>query len=92
VLAELSKLMNVPDLYKILDKSVSGLKWKMIEEVFERKNNDSRFGEEKGRILAFEIFRLMLFPKLTGIISLEAAATFVAFENTQINPNTTILA
>jgi hypothetical protein len=34
----------------------------------------------------------MLFPKLTGIISLEAAATFVAFENTQINPNTTILA
>jgi hypothetical protein len=34
VLSELAKLMNVPDLYKILDKSVSGLKWKMIEDVF----------------------------------------------------------
>jgi hypothetical protein len=33
------------DLHKILEKSVSRLKWKMIEEVFERRKNDSRYVE-----------------------------------------------
>jgi hypothetical protein len=33
----------------------------------------------------------VLFPNLTGIISLEAATTFIAYKNTQMNPTTTIL-
>jgi hypothetical protein len=54
--------------------------------------NDSRFVEEKDRILALGIFGLVLFPNLTRIISLEATIAFVAYENTQINLTTTILA
>jgi hypothetical protein len=68
------------------------LKWKIIEEVFERRKNDSRFIEENGRILALGIFRLVLFPNLIGTNSLEAAATFIENENTQINPTIAILA
>jgi hypothetical protein len=68
------------------------LKWKIIEEVFKKRKNDSRFIEENGRILALEIFELVLFPNLIGIISLEAAATFIENENTQINPTIAILA
>jgi len=68
------------------------LKWKIIEEVFKKRKNDSRFIEENGRILALEIFELVLFPNLIGIISLEAAATFIENENTQINPTVAILA
>jgi hypothetical protein len=41
----------------------------MIEEVFEKRKNDSRFVEEKGRILALGILGLVLFPNLNGIIS-----------------------
>jgi hypothetical protein len=37
----------------------------MIEEVFERRKNDSRFFKEKGRILALEIFGIVLFPNFT---------------------------
>jgi hypothetical protein len=51
----------------------------MIEEVFERRKNDYRL---KGRILALRIFGLVLFSNLTRIISLEAVAAFVAYENT----------
>jgi hypothetical protein len=57
----------------------------MIEKVFERRKNDSRFVEETGRILTLEIFILMLFSNLTGIICLEVAATFIVYKNTQIN-------
>ena len=48
--------------------------------------------KRKKKILALGIFKLMLFPNLIGIISLEAAATFVAYENTQINLIIVILA
>jgi hypothetical protein len=65
MLIKLAKLIKVPNLNKILEKSVNGLKWKMIEEVFERRKNDSRFFEEKGRILALEIFGIVLFPNFT---------------------------
>ena len=82
MLIELAKLIKVPNLNKILEKSVNGLKWKMIEEVFERRKNDSRFFKEKGRILALEIFGIVLFPNFTWIVSLEVAITFVAYENT----------
>jgi len=64
----------------------------MIEEVFETRKNDFRFIEEKGRILALGIFRLMLFPNLTRTINSEVAAAFVAYENTHINPTIVILA
>jgi hypothetical protein len=64
----------------------------MIEEVFERRKNDSRFFEKKGRILALEIFGLVLFPNLTEIISLKATITFIAYKNTQINLTMMIVA
>jgi hypothetical protein len=64
VVAELDKLIKVPNLHNILEKSANGLKWKMIEEVFERRKNDSRFFEKNGRILALGIFGLVLFPNL----------------------------
>jgi len=92
VLIELAKLIKVLDLHKILEKSVTGLKWKMIEEVLKKRKNKSRFVKEMGRILALGIFRLVLFPNLTGIISLEATTTFVVYENTQINLTMVILA
>jgi len=63
----------------------------MIEKVFEKRKNNSRFVEEKSIILVLGIFMLVLFPNLIGIISLEAATTFVTYENTQINSTTTIL-
>jgi hypothetical protein len=91
VLIELAKLIKVPNLHKILEKNATGLKWKIIKMVFKRRKNDSRFVEEKSIILALRVFGLLLFPNPTGIISLEAAVTFVAYENTKINPTTTIL-
>jgi len=81
-LTELDELIKVPDLYKILEKSATSLKWKMIEELFKRRKNDSKYVEEKGKIVALGIFELVLFPKLIGIISLEVTATFVAYKNT----------
>ena len=48
--------------------------------------------KKKGRILALGIFRLVLFPNLTRIISIEVIATFIAYENTQINPTAVIVA
>lgn len=68
------------------------MKWKIIEDVFEKRNNDSRFIEENGRVLALEIFGLVLVPNLIGTISLEAATTFIKNKNTQINPTVAILA
>jgi len=56
-----------------------------------RKNN-FRFTRKKGRILALGIFGLVLFPNLTRVISLEAVAAFIAYENTQINSTEAILA
>ena len=41
-----------------------------------------KFVEEKGKILALGIFMLMLRPNLTKIISLEADAAFITYENT----------
>ena len=85
VLTKLVELIRVSSLHKILEKSVTDLKWKMIEEVFKIRTNDSRFVEENGRILALGIFRLVLFPNLIRIICLEVVATFIAYKNTQIN-------
>jgi len=64
----------------------------MIEEVFEKRKNDSKFVEEKGIIVVLGIFMLVLFPNLIGIISLKVATTFVTYENTLINFTAAILA
>ena len=45
--------------------------------MIEKRKNDFRFVKEKGIILVLEIFMLVLFPNLIGIISLKAAITFV---------------
>ena len=47
---------------------------------------------EEHRILALEIFGLVLCPSTTGIISLETANLFVEYEKTKINPCAVILA
>ena len=64
----------------------------MIEDVHERKRNDSTHVEEKNRIHVLGIFRLVLFSNLTRIISLEVVVGFVVYENTQINLTMVILA
>ena len=37
-------------------------------------------------MIALGIFGLVLFPSQTGLVSLEVAAAYVEYENTQINP------
>jgi hypothetical protein len=70
-----------------LEKNATGLKWKMLEVELEKKSRS-----EKERLIALGMFGLMLFPSQTGVISLEAAAAYVEYENTQINPVAAILA
>jgi hypothetical protein len=82
VLTEFAKLIKVPDHLKTLEKSANSLKWKMIKEVFGKRKNESRLIEEKAKILALEIVKLVSFPNLTRIISLKAATIFVTYENT----------
>ena len=64
-----------------LEKNATGLKWRMLEIELEKKS-----GLEKERLIALGIFGLVLFPSQTGLVSLEAAAAYVEYENTQINP------
>ena len=82
VLTKFAKLIKVLDFHKILEKSATSLKWKMIKEVFEWRKNDSEFVEERKKILTLGIFMLVLFPNLTRIISLKAAIAFFTYENT----------
>jgi hypothetical protein len=74
-------------LEKFLEKNATGLKWRMLEIELEKK-----LGLEKERLIALGIFGLVLFPSQTGLVSLEAAAAYVEYENTQINPVAAILA
>ena len=53
---------------------------------------ENKSGLEKERLIALGIFGLVLFPGQTGVVSLEAAAAYIEYENTQINPVATILA
>ena len=87
IIPELSKLLRISDLERFLEKNVAGLKWKMLEFELEKKS-----GAEKERLIALGIFGLVLFPSQIGIISLEVIAAYVEYENTQINPVTSILA
>ena len=87
IIPELSKLLRIPNMERFLEKKVAGLRWKTLELELEQKS-----GSEKERLIALGIFGLVLFPSRTSIISLEAAAAYVEYENTKINPVASILA
>ena len=87
IIPELSKLLRIPNLERFLVKKVAGLKWKTLEFELEQSSES-----EKERLIALDIFGLVLFPSRTSIISLEVVATYVEYENTQINPVASILA
>jgi len=84
IIPELSKLLRISNLEKLLEKNATGLKLRMLEIKLEKKS-----GLEKERLITLGIFGLMLFPIQMGVVSLEAVA---AYENTQINPVAVILA
>jgi len=81
IIPELSKLLRISNLEKFLEKNATGLKWRMLEIELEKKS-----WLEKERLIALGIFGLVLFPSQTGLVSLEAGAAYVEYENTQINP------
>ena len=87
IIPELSKLLRISNLEKFLEKNATSLKWRMLEIELEKKS-----GLEKERLIALGIFGLVLFPSQTGLVSLEAAAAYVEYENTQINQVAAILA
>jgi hypothetical protein len=87
IIPELLKLLRIVNLEKFLEKNATGLKWRMLEIELEKKS-----GSEKERLIALGIFGLVLFPSQTGVVSLKAAAAYVEYENTQINPVAAILA
>jgi hypothetical protein len=92
VIPELSKLLKIPHLSRFLEKNGSGLKWKFLEVELEKKKEQYVSVLERDRLIALGIYGLVLFPSLKGVISLEAAAAFVEYENTHVNPTTAILA
>jgi len=92
VIPELSKLLKIPHLSRFLEKNGSGLKWKFLEVELEKKKEQYGSMLERDRLIALGIYGLVLFPSLIGVISLEAAAAFVEYENTHVNPTTAILA
>jgi hypothetical protein len=87
IIPELLKLLRTSNLEFFLEKIAIGLKWKILEIELEKKS-----GSEKERLIALGIFGPVLFPSQTGVVSLEAVAAYVEYENTQTNLVTTILA
>jgi hypothetical protein len=87
IIPELSKLLGISNLEKFLEKNATGLKWRMLEIKLEKKS-----GLEKERLITLGIFGIELFSSHTGVVSLEAAAAYVEYENTQINPVVAVLA
>jgi len=81
IIPELSKLLRISNLENVLGKNDTSLKWRILEIELEKKS-----GSEQERLIALGIFGLVLFPSQTGLVSLEAAAAYVEYENTQINP------
>jgi len=80
IIPELLKLLKISNLEKFLEKNAIGLKWKMLEIELEKKS-----GSEKERLIALGIFGLVLFPSQTRVVSLDAATTYIEYENTQVN-------
>ena len=85
VIPELSKLLRIFNLD--LEKNATELKWKLLEVELGKKS-----GSEKKRLTGLGILGLMLFPNQTGLISLDVAAAYVEYENTQVNLVAAILA
>ena len=90
---ELTKLLGIHQMSLYREKNNSGgLRWKRLEELLIAKKSNPNAKLEEYRILALGLFRLILCPSTTGIISLEAANLFVEYEKTKINPSAAILA
>jgi hypothetical protein len=87
IIPELSRLLRTSNLEKFLEKNATDLKWKMLETELEKNS-----GLEKERLIALGMFGLVLFPSQTSVISLDVAAAYVEYENTQIDPMAAILA
>ena len=85
VISEMSKPLKIPNLTKFLEKNASVLKWKLLEVELKRKKSQHGSMIERDRLVTLDIFGLVLFPNIIGVISLEIAATFVDYENAQIN-------
>ena len=86
VIPELAKLLRIPHLDRYLEKNASELKWKLLKAELQRKKAEYGSAVKRDRLIALGIYGLMLFPSLTGVISLETAAVFVEYENTPVNP------
>lgn len=70
-----------------------GFKWKIIENKLKTDKEKGKLGEERYQIIAFAIFQLILFSSLAiGIISIEAANTFIEYEQVNNNPTSNISA
>jgi len=89
-----SEVVNLLGLGKISQCRVAdrGFKWKVIEAIMKKNAEEGKLGDERYRLVAFAIFRLVLFPSEIGVISLEAANVFVEYEYDRINPSSAILA
>jgi len=87
IIPELSKLLRIANLEIFLENNATGLKWRMLEIELEKRS-----GSEKERLIALGMFGLVLFLSQMGVMSLEAAAAYVEYKNTQINPVAAILA
>lgn len=65
----------------------------MIENKLKTDKEKGKLGEEKYQIVVFAIFWLILFSSLaTGIINIEAANTFIKYEQVNNNPTSAISA
>jgi len=80
-------LLRIGQLNNYREKNYRGLRWKSLEALLIAIT----FGLERCRILALEIFRLVLCLSIARIISLELINLFVEYENTKIDHLATIL-
>jgi len=65
----------------------------MIENKLKTDKEKGKLGEERYQIVVFAIFWLILFSSLaTGIINIEAANTFIEYEQVNNNPTSAISA
>ena len=74
--------------FKITDMR---FKWKIIKAKIKKNMEEGKLGNEWYKVVAFAIFRLMLFPSETRVTGLEAPNVFVGYKHTKINLSTIIL-
>lgn len=68
------------------------MKWELLEVELERKKSKHGSVMEKGKPISLGIFGLVMFPSLTGVISLKDVVVFGEYEYAQINYVVAILA